>query len=130
MSALKPIAEGLWSDEVQPRLIAGKSRSSGALVFPFPSGAEAAQYDSVPLPRIGALWSWTIQSFRPKSPPYGGPAEFSPFAVGYVQLGDALIVEGRLTQTEGLAIGMKMEVVVIPFDQDRLTYAFAPAGAA
>ena len=130
MGALEPIAEGLWSNEPEPRLIAGRRRSDGVLVFPCPTGAAAEDYEPVALPRRGTLWSWTIQSFPPKSPPYAGPADFAPFAVGYVQLGDALIVQGRLTGLEGLEIGMEMQLELIPFDNRCLTYAFAPAGAA
>jgi uncharacterized OB-fold protein len=39
------------------------------------------------LARRGTLWTWTIQCFRPKSPPYAGDAEsFEPYGVGYVEL--------------------------------------------
>jgi uncharacterized OB-fold protein len=46
------------------------------------------------LPTVGTLWTWTVQRIRPK-PPYDGPEEFEPYAVGYVDLGP-LRVEGRL----------------------------------
>lgn len=93
-----------------------------------PAGGAAAGYEPVALPRRGKLWSWTSQSFRPKSPPYGGPEAFEPYAVGYVQLGDMLIVEGRLTRLEHLEIGMDMELVLVPFGKV-ITYAFAPVAA-
>jgi uncharacterized OB-fold protein len=133
MTFLKPIAEGLWTDEVEPRLIAGRRKGYGELVFPMPVGSAAEDYEAVPLPRSGTLWSWTIQAFLPKSPPYAGtegPEAFKPYAVGYVQLGDMLIVEGRLTQTEGLEIGMPMKLDFIPFGDEALTYAFTPGAAA
>jgi uncharacterized OB-fold protein len=60
-----------------------------------------------------------------------------PYGVGYVQLGDQVIVESRLTVNDPalLEIGMEMEMVVVPFTTDDdgrevVTYAFAPAGAA
>lgn len=90
------------------------------------------------LARRGLLWSFTVQGFRPKSPPYAGTeaAEaFVPFGVGYVDLED-LIVEARLTVSNParLRIGMEMELVVVPFpdgsDGAVLTYAFQPAEAA
>ena len=34
------------------------------------------------LAREGTLWTWTVQGFRPKSPPYAGPAEFEPYPSG------------------------------------------------
>ena len=56
-----------------------------------------------------------------------------PYGVGYVQLGDQVIVESRLTinDPEQMRIGMEMEMVVVPFAVDThgrelLTYAFAP----
>ena len=103
------------------------------MVFPMPPGQAAEDYDTVPLPRTGTLWSWTIQAFLPKSPPYAGtesPETFRPYAVGYVQLGDMLIVEGRLTRTEDLEIGMQMELDIVPFGDGLLTYVFKPGEAA
>ncbi len=130
MTALTPIAAGLWTDEAQPRLIGGKHRTSGEIVFPVPLGDAATHYEPVPLARRGTLWSWTVQSFRPKSPPYAGPEHFTPFALGYVELPGEVIVEARLTQTVGLTIGMAMELAIEPFDETRTTFAFRPAGSA
>lgn len=129
MNALKPIAEGLWSNDAQPRLIGARRKSDGEIIFPMPNGDAASDYDAVELSPTGTLWSWTIQSFRPKTPPYLGPEEFEPFAIGYVELPDQVIVETRLTQTHGLKIGMPMELVVLPFDGNVLTYAFRPVEA-
>ncbi len=74
----------------------------------------------VRLPRRGKIWSWTVQRFRPKSPPYIGPEDFEPFAVGYVELAGAVIVEARLTNVafDALKIGMEVETVLIPFASD------------
>ncbi len=46
------------------------------------------------LPATGTVWSSTVQRIRPK-PPYEGPDDFEPFAVGYVDLGPVR-VESRL----------------------------------
>ena len=129
MNALKPIAEGLWSNAAQPRLIGARRKTNGEIIFPMPHGDAADDYDAVELSPTGTLWSWTIQSFRPKTPPYVGPEEFEPFAIGYVELADQVIVETRLTQTHGLKIGMPMELVIEPFDGNLLTYAFRPLEA-
>lgn len=113
-------------------LLAARERESGRLVFPAPGDADPERYESVLLPREGRLWSWTVQRFRPKSPPYAGPEAFAPYAVGYVALGDAIIVEGRLTGAplDGFAIDMKMRLVAEPFTLEsgerRTTFAFAP----
>ena len=89
------------------------------------------------LSRRGRLWAWTTQEFPPPSPPYSGPTgdAFVPFGVGYVELADEVKVETRLTETEGLRIGMNMELVMVPFRTDGdgnevVTFAFRPVGEA
>ncbi len=66
----------------------------------------------------GELWSWTIQCFAPKAPPYlpGGVEEFEPYGVGYIELPGEIRVEARLTESdpERLHIGMTMELTLIP----------------
>jgi uncharacterized OB-fold protein len=73
----------------------------------------------------------------PPVPPYTGPVEnFQPFGVGYIELPDGLVVEGRLTVADAaqLKIGMDMELVLETFKLDAdgneiISYAFAPAAA-
>ena len=114
-------------------LLGARDRTSGRLIFPAPSDRDPERYEAAVLPREGRLWSWTVQRFRPKSPPYAGPEAFEPYAVGYVALGDAIIVEGRLTGAplDGFAIDMPMRLVAEPFTlatgEARTTFAFAPA---
>lgn len=117
----------------RPTLNGARERDGGRLVFPPPADDEL--FDRVALPRDGRLWSWTIQRFRPKSPPYAGSEDFTPYPVGYVELADAIIVEARLagTPADGWRIGMPMTLVAEPFAMAdgsvRTTYAFAPAEA-
>lgn len=110
-------------------LLAGR-RPDGRIMFPLPDADPECTVEA--LPRTGTLWSWTVQRFRPKSPPYAGPEAFQPYAVGYVDLGE-VIVEARLIGPwESLRIGMPMVLVAEPFvltdGEARLTFAFAPAG--
>ena len=126
-----PIAPRLFTFDAdgEPVLLGGRDRDTGRITFPAPADEE--RFEIVPLPRIGRLWSWTVQRFRPKSPPYGGPETFEPYAVGYVQLGDTIIVEGRLTDIpfDVLSIDLPMRVVtesfVLATGERRMTYAFA-----
>lgn len=81
------------------------------------------------------MWSWTVQRFRPKSPPYTGPEEFEPYAVGYVELPGVVIVEARLENVDfdKIAIGLEVEMILIPFTTDKegntvMTYGFSPVG--
>ena len=126
MSALAPIAPGLWTDEAEPRLI-GARRGDGEIIFPVPDGDAAALVEPVALSRKGTLWSWTTQGFEPKAP-YSGPQPFQPFLIGYVELPGEVIVETRIVDATpaDLIIGMPMEFAVVPFDGARSTYAFRP----
>lgn len=118
-------------DQGRLELRAGRNRSTGRIVYPWQS--ESADCDEIVLPREGRLWSWTVQRFRPKSPPYAGPVDFEPFAVGYVDLGE-IIVEARLTGAplDAYRIGMPMVLVAERFtpvnDSPCTTFAFAPTG--
>jgi uncharacterized OB-fold protein len=88
------------------------------------------------LSRQGTLWSWTIQCFAPKSPPYAveDADAFEPFGVGYVELPGEIRVEARLTvaDPERLRIGMPMELTLIPApgaeQSGVVTFAFRPVG--
>jgi uncharacterized OB-fold protein len=104
------------------------------MVFPLPE--DGASYEPVELPARGRLWSYTVQRFAPKSPPYRGEEPFLPFAVGYVELPGALIVESRLTEVEfeTLRVGLPMELTTLALRHDPdgtviLTYAFRPEGS-
>ncbi len=131
MSAALPVAEGLWTDEAAPRLIGGRNARTGEIVFPMPHGDAAQHFAPVPLSRTGTLWSWTSQDFRPKSPPYAGPEDFTPFLIGYVELPGEVIVETRIegAALSDLRLGMAMELMLIEFAPGRTTFAFKPAGA-
>ncbi len=128
---MRPIAEGLFTDETPPRLVGGRHLTTGRIVFPCPPGKAYAPY---PLGRTGTVWSYTIQRYRPKSPPYLGPDAFRPWPVAYVELPGEVIVEARLTNVafEDIKIGMPVELVQIPLDPDApdsvLIPAFQPIG--
>ncbi|MFZ4109163.1 MAG: Zn-ribbon domain-containing OB-fold protein [Polymorphobacter sp.] len=113
----------LWTDEASPRLIGGRDPASGRIVFPCADG-----FDPVPLKRSGTIWSWTVQRFPPKSPPYAGPAPFEPFALGYVELADEVIVEARFDGLDfgSLKVGLPVSLRIIPFGTGA-TFAFGPA---
>jgi len=113
------------------RLVASREHATGRTVFPARSGDDD-RFDRVLLGTHGTLWSWTIQRFRPKSPPYAGPEAFEPYAVGYVELPGELVIEARLTSVafNDLRIGMALRLVPLAFTlasgDERTTFAFAP----
>jgi uncharacterized OB-fold protein len=134
----RPIAPDLFEiTDSGPRLLGGRRKTDGTIVFPLPSGGERARYERVQLRPDGVLWSWTVQRFRPKTPPYAGPeteTEFQPYVVGYVELPGEVIVEARIVDVEpdDIAIGMKLALTIIPFrcgedGTEVTTYAFWPA---
>jgi uncharacterized OB-fold protein len=123
---MQAIADGLMDMRADgPVLLGGRERATGRIVFPLPADRE--RFEGVALPREGTIWSWTVQRFRPKSPPYAGPEDFRPYAIGYVELEGAVIVESRLTgfALDALKVGLKCRLVAEPFGE-RVTYAFAP----
>ena len=132
VSKQEPVAEGLFtwpSDE--PALIG--SKRDGRLSFPARPGDE-----EVLLKRRGTLWGFTTQQFRPPSPPYDGDdtvESFQPYALGYVELPDQLLVQARFTEADPdkLTIGQDMELRIVPYTTrpdgtEVLTFAFAPVG--
>jgi uncharacterized OB-fold protein len=130
-----PVADGLIAGTASdPRLLGSQCRRCGVVAFPRQDSCAACTSDDVEerrLARRGTLWTWTIQCFAPKSPPYAGTAEdFEPYGVGYVELPGEVRVETRLTEAdpERLRIGMEMELVLVraPGANGALTYAFRP----
>lgn len=130
---MRAIAHGLFNEEVPPRLIGGRDRQSGRIVFPCPPGDAC---EPVGLGREGRLWSWTVQRYRPKTPPYRGPEAFAPWIVAYVELPGEVIVEARLVDVafEEVRIGMPVRLTQAPLDPEAadpvMIPAFAPAGEA
>jgi uncharacterized OB-fold protein len=133
------IADGLVSAGDPPALIGAQCEECGAVVFPVPTGCprcSSQRLATVELARRGAVWTWTSQEFRPKSPPYTGPGDdrsFQRYYVGYVELPDQLRVEARLVGYDEREpeIGETVELLVVPFTTDAdgnevRTFAFAP----
>jgi uncharacterized protein len=127
------VADGLLAGPGSaPQLIGSECRRCGVVAFPCQTSCAACtsrDVDERRLGRRGTLWTWTIQCFPPKSPPYAGaPEDFEPYGVGYVELPGEVRVEARLTEADParLEIGMPMELVLIPAlgANGALTYAF------
>ena len=134
-----PVAEGVFTDGDQPRLIGSRCDECGNHMFPTQGSCPRCTSTStsdVELEPRGTLWTWTVQGYPPKAPPYQGDADpktFVPFGVGYVELPGQVKVESRLTENDPdkLRIGMEMELTLVPLytndDGDEVvTFAFAP----
>jgi uncharacterized OB-fold protein len=73
-------------------------------------GGPAEQVD---LSGTGTLWTWTVQRYAPKSPPYAVPeGGFRPFVVGYVELPEGVRVLAVLDDMdpEDAVIGMPVGI--------------------
>ena len=99
-----PVASHLftWPSD-SPRLLASRCTDCANHMFPVQAGCSkcgGASTATVELANRGTLWTWTVQSYPPKAPPYAGnvdPETFEPYGVGYVELDGKLLVESRLT---------------------------------
>lgn len=141
MAGKVPVTEGAftWPSD-SPRLIGSRCVNCNNHMFPSQEGCPrctGTETEKVELGTRGTLWTWTVQGFPPKAPPYIGddnPLTFKPFGVGYVELPGQCKVEARLTEADPakLKIGMEMELVFIPLATDDqgnevITFAFKPA---
>ena len=130
---MRLIADNLFTKDDPPQLVGGRDLETGRIVFPLPDGD---RFEPVALSRNGSLWSYTVQRFRPKSPPYAGPEIFEPWALGYVELPGETIVEARLTNVEfdDIHIGMPKRLTAVALDETieepLIIPAFEPAQAA
>jgi uncharacterized OB-fold protein len=126
----RPVAANLFKTAPELRLIAARNRKTGQLVFPSPG--ESDSFETVELPNRGLLWSYTVQRFAPKSPPFRSDEPFTPFAVGYVELKGALIIESRLVDVpfDELRVGLPVELTTFKLRKDEageiLMFAFRP----
>lgn len=115
-------------------LAGAKCTGCGTVTFPVQGSCPrcgGSSMTTVTLPREGTLWSYTVQSFAPKTP-FRTTDPFAPFGVGYVDLGE-VIVESRLTvaDADALTIGMavRLTTIVNHLDEDGTevrTFAFEP----
>ena len=108
------------------RLVGARCDACGTHAFPIQRGCPRCGADTsdVALPSEGTIWSWTVQRIRPK-PPFQGPDEFEPFAVGYVDLGPVR-VETRLAgkSADAWTIGEPVHLVIGAADQDGNHWTF------
>jgi uncharacterized protein len=140
MATQVPVEEGVFTwPSAEPRLIGSRCVACNNYMFPTQSGClrcAGSETETVELDRRGTLWTWTIQGFPPKSPPYRGevdPKKFKAFGVGYVELPNQVKVEARLTESDPakLKIGMPMELCLVPLTVNEngdevVTFAFRP----
>ncbi len=121
-----PIQEGLFTwPALHPQLLGSRCRLCGEMAFPAQQDCRSCSGQDTELVELGdrgTLWTWTIQSFMPKTPYHSDetPETFRPYGVGYVEMPGGLRVESRLQENtpEELQIGMPMQLQIEPFRTD------------
>lgn len=129
------VDESLFAALSPPRLAGSRCPDCATLVFPrhqaCPRCSRTNLIDEV-VPGWGTVWSWTVQEFAPKPPFRSLDADFVPYAVGYVDLGDVL-VESRLEiARDRLRIGLLVRLITVAAyrsdsGDDVHTFAFVAA---
>ena len=132
-----PVAEGLFDIvEGEPHLVGTRCLDCRAVYFPQTGfcrnpQCRAKQVERFLLPRRGVLHSFTIQRYRP--PPLFRIDDWSPYALGLVDLGEGVQVMAMLSAIahDEIRIGMALRLIVEPLYSDAergpvLTYKFAP----
>ena len=140
MPEAKPLHEGLFTWPAStPSLIGSRCTDCGEHAFPSQDACRACSGQNMAIADLGSegtLWTWTVQSFMPKTPYHTDetPETFRPYGVGYVELACGLKVESRLKENtpDELKIGMpmKLEIITVRKDgegSDLLTFQFCAA---
>ena len=138
------ITEGLFRvDGERAVLLASRRRSTGAVKFPaerpelFDGDPDIQQdIEAIELSTEGTLYTYTTQQFPPPLPYKGNrdPKTFQPYAVGFVELAEGVLVETLLIDVaiDELKIGQRLVSTTTTFDTEDgkslVTFAFRPQG--
>ena len=131
-----PVLDGWFTlDEAQPHLLGARCTACGTYYFPkqikFCRHPDCAgeKFEEVQLSRTGTLWSYTNAAYKPPEP-YLANEPFQPFGIAAVELErERMIVLGQLVKgvaLEALRVGMKVELVLEPLDDGKLTWKWKP----
>ena len=100
MTTTVAVADGIFSidGDGSPSCSGAVARTATTTCSRARPGARRCMFneqEDVELATRGTLWTWTVQAFPPKAPPYLGPVgdDFVPYGVGYVELPGQLRVE-------------------------------------
>lgn len=123
MAALHSLIDGVVSDDSQEATLLGcRCAQCQTLFFPERPSCERCGSTAMRgerLPTAGTLWSWTSQNFPPPSPPYfrrHDKTDFAPYFVGYVDLGETMVL-ARLSfadKVPSIGASMRMRWAPLP----------------
>jgi len=131
------VADGLFEIvDDGARLLGSHCTGCGTVYFPQAlscrnPACDVKTVERTHLPATGTLVSFTVQRYRP--PPLFRMDEWSPYAIGLVDLGGGLEVMGMLfgIALDDIRIGMTLKLIVDPLFTEAdgtpvLTYKFMP----
>ncbi|OBI19843.1 Zn-ribbon domain-containing OB-fold protein [Mycobacterium sp. E2497] len=137
------IADNLFRVDGDRAVLQGsRRRSTGVVKFPaerpelFDANPDVqADIEPIELPTEGTLFTFTTQEFPPPLPYKGhrSPEAFRPYVVGFIQLGERVLVESLIIGADAskLRIGQQMVSSTTTVETEAgellLTYAFRPA---
>lgn len=134
----RAVAAGLFEGEgAQARLLGSRCAGCASVYFPVSLGCRNPacsdkRLETARLSRLGTLYSYTVQAYRP--PPLFRIDDWSPYAIGLVDLPEGLRVMGMLggCDPQQWRIGQAVELTTAVLyrddqGQDVLTYQFHPA---
>lgn len=143
MTNLVPEVPGLYgvSDlEGAVRLIAGRCAGCSAVFFPSHAelhrpGCVGGAVESLPLPSVGVLASYTVQRFAPPEP-FPTPSDWQPMPLGTVIFDPGIQIPGAIIRCDvnDLRIGMPLMVVedLLYVDDEQIsrsTWKFRPVAS-
>jgi uncharacterized OB-fold protein len=138
-----PIKEGMMelpkSAGDRGYLIGSKCRKCGELFFikrQICENCQSQDLETIELSSKGKLYAFSVM-YYPAPPPYKPPEPFVPYAVGWIELPEGLVLYSLLTENDPkkLKVGMEMEVTFDKFSEDKdgndvMVCKFQPVNAA
>jgi hypothetical protein len=122
-----PVIEGWFTAGPQPALIGARCRQCRTYFFPKTQSTcsnpacESTEFEEVPLSRVGRVWSYTENCFKPPEP-YVSPEPFVPYTVAAVELAaEKMVVLGQLaagSDPSRLEVGTQVELVLGTLHED------------
>lgn len=121
-----PAVEGLFTTDVQPRLIGGRA-PNGSFCFPKDLGgtdpaSPLGPIEEVVLSNRGKIWSYTNSAYPPPAPFVSRHEPFVPVVIAAVELeAEKMVVLGQVVDGVGvddLKVGMEVELVVDTLYED------------
>jgi uncharacterized OB-fold protein len=122
-----PVIEGWFTQDPQPHLIGARCTRCKTYYFPKTQAlcsnpnCDGAEFEEVELSRVGRVWSYTENCFKPPEP-YVSPEPFVPYTVAAVELAaEKMIVLGQMAQGSDLSqleVGTQVELVLGTLHED------------